>query len=283
MSRTSRFSSPLPRLLAAGALLVASSSLALAQPPNPTNPVKLMKGVVNDSKTGRPIDGGKVYVYQGSGTKPFSQSRINPSTGAFQVVLGPSSDYRLVIRSPKFIPAEKTVRTPDGNNYQEVVMPAMTVDPIPVGTALFDGRAFDPNSAELKPSGELTKALEFLKASTSAMVTIAVIPDGPSSKPSAKAKPAAKPKKRKKGSAATPVADPAPAPAPSGSVEEQLRTLAQSRAAAVKALFLKEGIALTRIKWQVPSTSAELAAVAGRRQNLVITITGIDTFEEEAE
>ncbi|MBC8146127.1 MAG: hypothetical protein H7X80_11135, partial [bacterium] len=212
----------------------------------------------------------------GANPEPVALSRINPKTGAFQVVLGPSADYRFIIRSPRFLQGEKTVRTPSGSNYEEVMIPQFTVEPIPVGKALFMGRAFDVNSSALKVSTDLTKAMGFLKQSEAALITITVIPDGPTPKPAAKPAKPAKAKKGKKGAAVAPVAE-----VVTSSVDDQLRALAQSRAQAVKTMMTKEGISLTRIKWDVPETSAQLRAVAGRKENLVIMISGIDVEEEE--
>ncbi|MBC8145791.1 MAG: hypothetical protein H7X80_09395, partial [bacterium] len=170
MSRIARFLLSLP--IIAIALLVLTST-ATSQT---TNPVKLMKGVVFDAHSGKPIDGGRVFVHIGANPEPVALSRINPKTGAFQVVLGPSADYRFIIRSPRFLQGEKTVRTPSGSNYEEVTIPQFTVEPIPVGKALFMGRAFDVNSSALKVSTDLTKAMGFLKQSEAALITITVIP-----------------------------------------------------------------------------------------------------------
>lgn len=266
MSSIVRLVNTLPSLIAAGVVIIASSAQA-----QPTNPVKLVKGVVLDAHSGKPIDGGKVFVHVGANPEPVALSRINPRTGAFQVVLAPAADYRFIIRSPRFMQGEKTVRTPAGNNYEEIVIPSFSVEPIPIGKPLFTGRAFDANSSQLKVQGDLAKALAFLKESEAAMVTISVIPDGPQAKPA----PKPKVKKGRKGSAV--VAEVAPAT----SVDDQLKALTQARMQSVKALMLKEGISLTRIKWDVPETSAQLRAVANRKDNLTIVITGVDVEEEE--
>src|SRR5688500_18154352 len=100
MSRYVQIIRPLVRIAVMASLVISVSTLASAQS---TNPVKLIKGTVLDSRSGKPIDGGKVFVHVGANLEPVAQSRINPKTGAFQVVLGPSADYRFIIRSPRFL------------------------------------------------------------------------------------------------------------------------------------------------------------------------------------
>lgn len=263
------------RMLTLGAICVTCTLAATAQP---SNSIKLMKGIVSDTRTGKPVDGGKIFVYQGASAEPIAQSRINPSTGAFQVVLGPSTDYRFVLRSLRYLPSEARVRTPAGTTYEEVVH-NLSMEPIPVGRTLFSGRLFDANATKLKSSAELASAIAFLKESPAATVQITVLPDAAAAKAAAKA-PAKGKKKGKKGATA---AAAEPTAAATGSGDNALATLAQSRMQAVKSLMQKEGISLTRIKWEVPTTSGELKAFAGRKENVVITVNGVDVDEVEEE
>jgi hypothetical protein len=279
--RTPSTRSLLSRLLAMGALCAASTLSAVAQPPNPSNPIKLTKGVVSDSRTGKPVEGGRIFVYQGSSSEPVAQSKINPSTGAFQVVLAPSTEYRFVLRSDRYLPSETMVKTPGGNNYEEVVR-NLTMEAIPVGKTLFSGRLFDAGAAVLRSSDELAKAIAFMKQSQAAMLKITVIPDVAGRGAAKATKPPAKPKKGKKGAAAQPQTGAASATlTTSTTAEDPLTTLAWARVQALKALMQKEGISLTRITWEALTTPSQLKSVAGRKENVVIAINGIDVEEVE--
>jgi len=262
---------------------MALTVAATAQPDRPSQAIKLTKGIIKDVRTGKPVDGGRVMVYLGSGSEPVALSKINPSTGAYQVVLGPSKEYRFVLRSDRFLPTETTVRTPDGAGYEEYVKD-LTMEPIPVGSTLFSGRLFDAGGAELRTNGELAKALAFMKQSQAATLKITVIPDLASKSSKAKAKPAAKAKKgKKKGNATTTSVEEPPAtssPTGTGS-QDPLAALAQARVQALRALMQREGISLTRITWVALATPSELRLYAGRKENVVIAINGIDVEEVE--
>ena len=264
MFRTSDTRTParLSRLVAAGALLLAMSGGVQSQP---TNPVKLLKGVVTDARSGKPVDGGRIFVYEGSGSEPVAQSRINPSTGAFQVVLNPSGVYRFVVRSPRFLPGESTVRTPAGNSYEEVVQ-NLTLQPIPVGESIYAGRAFDNGAVAVTPSNDLARAIAFLKESQSATVRIAVAPDAPAAK--------AESKKSKKGKKVAVEAAPE-------SSDASLGAQAQARIQAMRGYLQREGISLTRVTFEAVTSAADARAYASRKQNMTITIAGIDVEEIE--
>lgn len=267
------------RLRAAGAVaaslvtLLVASPFASAQPPNPSNPVKLIKGVVSEVRSGTPVDGGRVFVYHGSKPEPVAQSRINPSTGAFQVVLGPSSEYRFVLRSNRFLPTETTVRTPDGANYEEVVR-NLTMEPIPVGRTLYSGRLFDAGSDVVRSSPELASALAFLKQSQAATLTITVTGD-PAGKAKAPAKAAKAPKKKKKSKKGA-AAEETPSASTTATTASPAATLVRSRVNALRAFMQKEGISLTRIEWDDKAQPA-----SNSKENVVITIRGIDVEEVE--
>jgi hypothetical protein len=248
------------RLAAVGILVVACSLSASAQK---SNSIKLMRGIITDVKSGKPIDGGRLFVYSGTSTEPVALSRINPGTGAYQVVLGPAMEYRFVITSPRFLAAEHIVRTPDRSGYEELTH-NLTVKPIPVGQTLFSGRAFDGKSSVVRSSSELTKAIEFMKTSQAATLTITVAGDGASAGASKAAK--GKAKKGKKGAA--------PVTTTETTTPASTATLSQARVQALKSLLQKEGISLTRMTWK---------SVDKAKDNLVITITGVDVEEVEEE
>jgi hypothetical protein len=264
--------SHLLRAIALASIAVAVSHGASAQS---TNPIKLMKGIVTDARSGKPIDGGKLTVYAAGRQEPVAQSRINPATGAFQVVLGPSADYRFVVESPRFLRGETSVRTPGGNAYEEVVQ-NLTVEPIPVGRTLYSGRAFDAGASLVKPSPELSAAIAFLTDVQAATITVTVVPDAGAAAKGATT--AAKGKKGKKGATATRAGEPTTATPPAA---DNAAALAQARAQALKALFQKEGVSLTRITWVVPQSAAEARSMTLGHDNTRIQITGIDIEEVE--
>src|SRR5437762_12692152 len=108
------------------AALFLSAGTLIAQE---TNPVKLVKGVIRNSKTGSPVDGGRIFAFSGGSKEPAAWSKINPKTGEYQFVLGPSTEYNLSIKSSRYLNGDVKVKTPSGSNYEEVVQ-NLTIEPI---------------------------------------------------------------------------------------------------------------------------------------------------------
>jgi hypothetical protein len=266
------------RALATATLLILFSLPATAQI---TNGVTLFKGVVNDSKSGQPVDGGRVYVYQGTLEEPVTNSKINPGTGKYQVLLNPSTEYRFVFKSPKYYNTEIMVTSPPNNDYEEVVRD-FTMEPIPVGSTIYSGRLFDPGSAELKISPEFQKLTDLMKREIGIMLGVVIIPDAmaPEVRPAPKAKPAKK-KKGKKG-AAEPAEAPVETPAPQAMTPEQLKALGQERAVAIRNHFKSLGISTTRLEWDVREGRILPGGKSGEMpENVVVSIRKIEVEDED--
>ncbi len=254
---THRFSTALRHTVAAVAavvLLTASGSQAHAQ-----NAVKLIKGVITDTKTGKPINGGRVYAYTGSSTESAAYSKVNPRTGAYQFVLSPATDYRFEIVSPQYHTASFSVRTTEGKGYDETVR-NFTVEPIPVGQIVFTGRPFDAGQSKLAGNHGLASVVEMLKKDRAVIVTVTVLADMAAAK-----KPAPAPKKPKKGAAAaTPAAPQATGDPMAKLVEDRINTL--------KSYFKAQGINTGRLEWQ-PRTVAATGGKGKPADNVSIAIT----------
>ncbi|MDB5035764.1 MAG: hypothetical protein JWQ98_3005 [Chlorobi bacterium] len=221
-----------------------------------TNPLKLIKGKVLDSKTGKFVPGGKVLVFQGSGTETVTTSKINPSTGAFQVILGPSTTYRLEVESPKYYMGTFTLTTPAGANYEETIKD-IPAEPIAVGTALFTGRLFEPGSAKLGDPSAMAKAVDFLKKQKGVVVALSVTPD----MIAVAKKKAAPPPKKKKG---TPAAEIAPVTSPNSmTTGDMLKQLGSDRVTSLRNYLKQQGISTTRITFDI-RPGIELAAAKGK-------------------
>lgn len=233
-----------------------------------TNPLKLIKGVITDTRSGKPIDGGKLNVYASSSAETFAYSKINPKTGAFQLILAPATTYRFEVISPRFYTTDFTVQTPPGNGYEETVK-NFNVEPLPIGTVAFTGRAFDAGSARLLTVPGLTSLAGLLKKQTGLIVSLIVIAD---LAPTAAKKPAA-PKKPKKGAPAT-----VTTPVPTAPATNPAQTLLDERIAALKTYFKGLGISTDRLEFD-----GQIAA-AGRAKgdNVTIKLSKIRTdFDDD--
>jgi hypothetical protein len=262
--------SPLARFSLLAAIFISLSSLATAQV---DNGVKLFKGIVSNATTGKPIaGGGKIWVYQGSNLEPITNSKINPGTGFYQVILNPGTTYRFEFKSPSYFITSTSVTTPPGNEYEETVHD-FTIDSIPVGQKIFSGRLFDPGSSQLKPTPELQKLVDLLQHEPGIKSSVTITPDAlaPVTKPA----PKPKAKKVKKGMPEPPP----PPPAPAAFTEDQFKALGGERSVALKNFMKDKGISVTRFEW---TTAAGTLLQGGSNypENVVITIKKIEIEDE---
>jgi hypothetical protein len=260
-------------LLAALALLLTLPSAAQV-----TNGVKLLKGIVSDMKTGKPINGGKIWIYEGANSEPVSSSKVNPGTGFYQVILNPSTTYKFQFKSPSYYITTIEVTTPPGNDYEETEK-NFTIEPIPIGSTIFSGRLFEPGSAQLQATADIQKVVDLLKRERGIMITVKVTPDAlvPVSRPvtAAPKKPA---KKGKKGATTEPAVT-APPPTPAFT-EEQFKALAQERSVAVKNFMKEKEISVTRLSWET-EPSVLLQPGKPLPDNVTITIKKIEVEDDE--
>jgi hypothetical protein len=243
--------------------VVACSGAAIAQ----TNPLKLIKGTITDSKTGKSIDGGKLNVYQGSTAETVSSSKINPRTGFYQLILSPNTEYRFEVVSPKYYTTNFTIKTAPGSNYEETVKD-LKVDPIPMGTVIYAGRVFEPGASAITDPTALKPIVDALKKQQAIAVTVTVIPELAAKKPAA----AKKPKKGKKGGDMATVSD--------VPTTDAGATLGEARVSALKNFFKGQGISTTRLMWDLKSPIPAPAAKTKGPDNVVIKITSIQDEEE---
>ncbi|MBS1912006.1 MAG: hypothetical protein JST22_08480 [Bacteroidetes bacterium] len=233
-----------------------------------SNPVKLVKGTITDSKSGKPADGGRVNVYKGTATETFAFSKINPRTGAYQLILAPATDYRFEIISPRFYVGTFTMRSAEGNNYEESVHD-FKLDPIPIGQVLLNAHLFDLGSPKLNVTPALQGVVDMMKKQSSVVVAVSVTPD--MQVVSAARKPAAK--KPKKGAA--PAATEPVAPAAG---EDPAKVLGEGRVAALKTWFKSQGISTARLVFDLrpPVTLAKGKSA----DNVSIRISAVQTESE---
>lgn len=248
-------------LLLVGAAAVIVGAMPVQRAYGQTNPVKLMKGVISDAKTGRPIDGGRLFVYTSTSTESIAFSKINPKTGFYQLILAPSTNYRFEIVSPRYHTTSFTVVSPAGNNYEETIRD-LKVEPIPIGQLVYNGRPFASNSSTLTPNATLKGLVDMMKRERSVVITVTVMADMAAPAPK---KPAAA-KKPKKGAA------PVAATAPTATVDP-LRALVEQRTTALKDYFKAQGVSLARIQWVAVTTPARTKDA----DNVVAKITGVQS------
>lgn len=258
------------------AVLLAALAILPVAATAQTNPLKLFKGTITSSANGKPVDGGRLVVYQGSNPEPVTTSKINPGTGFYQVILSPATEYRFEVVSPRFYLTQFPVTTPPGTNYEETVKD-LKVELIPIGNTLFSGRLFDPGSSKLEETDDFRKVIETMKKERAMAVTITLVPDiAPAAKKAAP--PKKKPKKGKKGE--EPVAE-----TPVVTVSDNSAQLGEARMAVVKNLFKQHGISTTRLTWDMkPVMTLQPASGKGKGakypDNVTVKITSIQADEE---
>lgn len=238
-------------------------------------PVKYIKGVLQSTVGNDPVDGGRIYIYQGSLTEPVTNSRINPANGEFKVLLDPSTDYRFEVIAPSFYRTTINFRTPPEIDYEEIDT-TFRIPPIPIGQSLYSGRPFEPGLADLRVDEGLGTLIAMLKRQPNVAVTVAVVPEVTAAAPAPAKKAPKKPAKRKKGS-------PPPPPVDTVAVVPaiNLNDLAQSRQNAVKAYFKAQGISVTRLSWEL-KPGVEIPRSGGAlKPNVTIRITSIEPLDED--
>jgi hypothetical protein len=261
-----------PRLCA---VMIAALAILPSLASGQTNAIKLIKGTITNAATGKSIDGGRLLVYEGTSTEPTTKSKINPGTGAYQVILSPSTTYRFEVASPRFYATSFTVTTPGGANYEETVKD-LKVEPIAIGSSLYSGHLFEPGTSKLTETTDLRKTVDMLKKERAVVVAVTVIPDMPAA---GAAKKAPAPKKGKKGQPAPP---PAPTPAPTDNAAQ----LGDARVAVLKTFFKQQGISTTRLTWDVKSpvtvTAKKGKGAAQYPDNVMIKIASIQEDESDS-
>jgi len=253
-------------------LLVGSSEHSSAQL---MAPCKLIRGKLQNDRTGAPVDGGRVWVYQGTVKEPVTNSRINPADGSFQVLLDASTEYRFYVVAPSYFRYDIIYVTPPEIEYEEVDT-MLRVPPIPVGESLFNGRLFDPGSSQLAGTDRLVKTVELLRLHPNVTVRIVIVPDVTGT-PKTQAKASKKPKKKPKKGAVV-VEPPPPPPVP----PVDFTALGAARQNELKNFFKKERVSVTRLAWEIaPGIEHAYGTTDPLPANVNVTISGIEPLEEE--
>lgn len=275
-----------PHLLAAIVALLAMAGMqpALAQV---KNPIKLIRGLVLDAKTKKPVGTGKIWAYEAEGkgsTRWVNNSKVNSNTGEYQMILDPQTMYRFRLKTPGYFITDIYYCTPDDLNYQEVDT-NIYLEPIPVGAQLFAGRLFDPGSAVLKPTPKLYEIEKMLKINGAVVVGITITPDvksAPPPPPPAPAKKAKKPaKKGKKGAAVAEAPPPPPAPVQPELTDEQKKELGRQRITAIKEYMKAAGVSVTRLEWTLADPVTLSWNATALPENVAIVIKSINPDEED--
>jgi hypothetical protein len=239
----------LPPLVALLACMAIATTVA-----QETNPVKLVKGVITDTKTKKPVDGGMVFAYIGSGNDPAVRSRINPKTGAYQMILSPGTQYRVRIEAPSYYGTDISYTSPTGYEYEETEK-NFTVQALPIGSTIYSGKVFGKGTDKLSPSGDFNKAVEFMKSNRYTTLTVTVATESA---------PAKKPKK-KKGKTT---------PAMSLDNQDAGKTLAARRTEALRSYLSARDIDTGRITWKTAAKITAKKKSAGA--DVSIELTGVD-------
>jgi hypothetical protein len=218
-----------------------------------TNPVKLVKGIITDAKTGRPVDGGMIFAFEGTRQEASIEGRINPKSGAFQMILSPATQYRIRIESPSYRTTDIPYTSPSGKEYQELEK-NFSVQPLVIGSPIFTGQLFAAGSAQLQESSDFRKAVEFLRSQPYTTVTVTVAPDPAKGKV----------KKARGTTTAVPTAGNAGA------------SLVSQRIDAIKAFMSGHDIDTGRMKFSVAEKVTAGKKKSAGKSNVAILLSGID-------
>lgn len=268
----------LPRLLCIPLVLWLTPPFATVAHAQLMAPVKLIRGRLINSKTGAPVDGGRVWVFQGTLKEAVTNSRINPADGSFQVLLDASTEYRLNVVSPAYYRTDIPFLTPPEIEYQEVDT-TFRIPPIPMGEDLFSGRLFDAGSSQVNGTDQLVSTIDMLKRHPNVTVKVTLTPDitqKPTPQPKGTKK--AKRSKKKKGTTEEP-----PPPPPADSTID-MRVLGTERQTALKNYFKSQGISVTRLTWEIqPGIEYAATATTPFPPNVAIAVDGIQPLEDDDE
>lgn len=240
-------------------------------------PVKLIRGRLVNSKTGAPVDGGRLWVFQGTLKEAVTNSRINPADGSFQVLLDASTEYRFNVVAPSYFRYDIIYVTPPEIEYEEVDT-TFRVPPIPIGEDLFSGRLFDAGATQLAGTDRLAKTVDMLKRHPNVTVKVTITPDV-MGKPKVQPKAAKKPKKSKKKGAAE-----APPPPPPTEATVDFGAIGSERQTALKSYFKSMGISVTRLAWEIrPGVEHSPTATPPLPPNVSVAVDGIQPLEDDDE
>ena len=267
--------------------LLALLAVAAAQPASAQikNPIKLIRGMVLDAKSQKPVGTGKMWAFEAEGkgsSRSVNNSKINANTGEYQMLLDPQTMYRFRLKTPGYFITDIYYCTPDDLNYQEVDT-NIYLERIPVGAQLFAGRLFEPGSAVLKPTQKLYEIEKMLKINGAIVVGITLTPDvksappPPPPPPAKKAKPA---KKGKKGAVAPPPPPPPPPPAPA-LTEEEKKELGRQRLNAIKEYMKAAKISVTRLEWTIADPVTLSWDATSLPDNVAIVIKSSNPDEDD--
>ncbi len=269
----------LPRLLLIPVTLTLLLSIAPIAHAQLKAPVKLIRGRLINARTGAPVDGGRLWVFQGTLTEAVTNSRINPADGSFQVLLDASTEYRFNVVAPSYFRYDIPFVTPPESDEYEEVDTTFKVPPIPIGEDLFSGRLFDVGSTQLAGTDRLAKTVDMLKRHPNVTVKVTLTPDV-MGKPKVQPKATKKPKKSKKKKGATDE----PPPPPPAEPTVDFGAMGLERQTALKNYFKSVGISVTRLTWDIqPGIEHAPTAAPPLPPNVSIAVDGIQPLEDDDE
>jgi OOP family OmpA-OmpF porin len=137
-------------------------------------PVVLIKGIVLDAKTGKPIVANVKYETLADG-KEVGIANADPKTGNYKIVLPCGANYAFLASAPGYMAEEQNLDLGNCSTYAEIQKDLVLV-PIEVGQKIrLNNLFFDSKKFDLKPfsSSELTRIVAFLKNNATVKIEIA--------------------------------------------------------------------------------------------------------------
>ena len=136
-------------------------------------PVVLIKGVVLDAKTGKPIVANVKYETLADG-KEVGIANADPKTGSYKIVLPCGANYAFMASAPGYMAEEQNLDLGNCSTYAEIQKDLVLV-PIEVGQKIrLNNLFFDTKKFDLKPfsAAELTRIVMFLKNNATVKIEI---------------------------------------------------------------------------------------------------------------
>lgn len=127
-------------------------------------PLILVKGVVSDHETHKPL-GGKVIVVDNESGETVSESDANEATGEYLVVLPSGKNYGISVNAPDYLFSSENFYLPNNNEFKEFVKNIELKRAVSGAKMVLRNIFFDTDKSDLRKESnvELGKLLKLLQ------------------------------------------------------------------------------------------------------------------------
>ncbi len=141
------------------------TSIELPDLPIPKSNVTLLKGIIFDAKTDKPL-GAEIILIDLATQDTYMVTRSDPNTGRYLATMTPDKNYGIFVKKEGYLPYSKNINIPATQEEYVEIEHNVPLPPIEVGAKIaLRNIFFDFDKATLRPESvtELNKWVEFLK------------------------------------------------------------------------------------------------------------------------